>query len=227
MSASVDLSRAKDRENKNSTANKPVSRRRSNVQRSAETRSALIESVIEGLCEVGYAKTTTHEISRRAKATTGAMQHHFGSKDELILASLDRLFSEIKERLEAEVSSKGPIVDRCRDLMKALWHNYYGQQRYVAVWEVVVGSRAEPVLHEKVIQHRMASLEALQEIWNQTFAAEVGSRSSDALHFTLSHLRGAALFGLVDQSEEFIDRQLQYLSETVVQMLAGGDGKRP
>ena len=225
MNASKDLSNAKDRDAKKIIKNEAIPKRRSNAQRSEETQSALIEAVIEGLFDVGYAKTTTHEISRRAKATTGAMQHHFGSKDELILASLDRLFSEIKERLEAEASSRGPIAERCRDLMHALWHNYYGKQRYVAVWEIVVGSRVEPVLHKKVIQHRMASLETLQKIWNQTFAAEVGSQSSDALHFALSHLRGAALFGLVDQSEEFIDRQLQHLSQTVVQMLTDGDGE--
>ena len=62
--------------------------RRSNETRSAEMRAALIEAAIQSLCAIGYSKTTTHEICRRAGATSGAIQHHFGSKDELILATL-------------------------------------------------------------------------------------------------------------------------------------------
>ena len=60
--------------------------RRSNEKRSAEMRAALIEAAIQSLCGIGYSKTTTHEICRRAGATSGAIQHHFGSKDELILS---------------------------------------------------------------------------------------------------------------------------------------------
>ncbi|MFI0847738.1 TetR/AcrR family transcriptional regulator [Mesorhizobium sp. IMUNJ 23232] len=199
--------------------------RRTNEERSTETRTLFIEAVINSLCDVGYARSTTQEICRRAGATTGAMQHHFGSKDELVVAALDRLFSEIRDRLEAITAAPGAFVEeRCRKLVRELWEAYYGQRRYAAVWEIVVGSRGEAGLHERVVHHRVESLRTLQSIWDRTFTASDGTANADALHFALSTLRGWALYGLVDQDAESANRQLEILSDTLIRLLGAAGG---
>src|SRR5215212_4750967 len=64
---------------------------RTQQQRRAETRRALLDAAIESLIEVGFARTTTLEVQRRADVSRGALLHHFPSKAELLVAVVDHL----------------------------------------------------------------------------------------------------------------------------------------
>ena len=58
----------------------PPRERRSQTERTAETRERVMAAVVESIAEVGYPKTTANEIARRAGVTWGAVQHHFGER---------------------------------------------------------------------------------------------------------------------------------------------------
>ncbi len=47
----------------------------------------------------GYAQTSVEEISRRARVTTGALYHHFESKQELMRAVFEEIESGLAERV--------------------------------------------------------------------------------------------------------------------------------
>lgn len=66
-----------------------------NDARSTATRSRLIDSTIESLIAVGYARTTGVEVCRRAGLTRGALNHHFQDLAELLIASLQTLYSQL------------------------------------------------------------------------------------------------------------------------------------
>ncbi len=86
-------------------------RRRSQVDRSAETRATLIRATIDLLQMVGFAGTTTALIAKRSGVTTGALHHHFATKDELMFGVLDHASERVRERLEEEehLSSGGTL----------------------------------------------------------------------------------------------------------------------
>lgn len=200
---------------------------RTNEERTATTRSALIEAVIDSLCDVGFARSTVHEVCRRAGATTGALQHHFGSKDELIIAALDRLFGEIQNRLDAFTATvDSSIEERCRRLVWELWETYYRQRRYAAVWEIVFGSLGEPGLHARVAHHRVVSLRTLQDVWRRVLVTSDPVLLTNSLNFSLSTLRGAALYGLADQDENAIAPQLEILCDTLIRLFTADREKR-
>ncbi len=195
--------------------------RRSNGERSAEMQSALIEAAIQSLCDLGYPKTTTHEICRRASATSGAIQHHFGSKDELILATLEKLRAEIEERLENATLTSGTLETRCHRLVRELWETFYGRQRYLAVWEVAIGSRGDPAFYARVTEQRRATLRVCESIWARTFQiSETDSREKmDAMHVTLSFLRGLILYNSDAWDPRSIDSQLQIMSDSLTRIM--------
>src|SRR5205085_6681446 len=64
---------------------------RTQQQRRDETRRALLDAAVESLIEVGFARTTTLEVQRRANASRGALLHHFPSKTALLVAAVDHL----------------------------------------------------------------------------------------------------------------------------------------
>jgi AcrR family transcriptional regulator len=85
----------------------PVRTPRTQQQRREETRRALLDAAVESLIEVGFARTTTLEVQRRADVSRGALLHHFPSKAELLVAAVDHL-AEMRARELKSLSSQLP-----------------------------------------------------------------------------------------------------------------------
>jgi AcrR family transcriptional regulator len=85
----------------------PVRVPRTQQQRREETRRALLDAAVESLIEVGFARTTTLEVQRRANVSRGALLHHFPSKAELLVAAVDHL-AEMRARELKSLSSQLP-----------------------------------------------------------------------------------------------------------------------
>src|SRR5438874_13648177 len=67
----------------------PAPRRRpSQAERSARTRSALLESAARGLSRHGYGNLVLEQVAREAGYTRGALYHQFEDKEDLALAVL-------------------------------------------------------------------------------------------------------------------------------------------
>src|ERR1041384_5683522 len=80
---------------------------RTQQQRREETRRALLDAAVQSLIEVGFARTTTLEVQRRADVSRGALLHHFPSKAELLVAAVDHL-AEMRARELKALSSQLP-----------------------------------------------------------------------------------------------------------------------
>lgn len=74
-------------------------RRRSQGERTAATRGALIVAARRLFGEHGYAEVGTEEIVRTAGVTRGALYHHFGGKRDLLEAVHEQIEAETAQRL--------------------------------------------------------------------------------------------------------------------------------
>jgi AcrR family transcriptional regulator len=83
------------------------------ADRSARSRSALLESAARGLSRYGYARLVLGEVAREAGYTRGALYHQFRDKQELAMA----VIQWVDEAWREEV---GPLIDREPDPVDAL-----------------------------------------------------------------------------------------------------------
>jgi AcrR family transcriptional regulator len=214
-------------EARSATAEAGRGRRRTQQERREAGTSALIEATISSLCEAGYARTTTTEIVRRAGCTTGSLQHHFGAKEDLLLAVLDRLLEEFQSKYDAIENLEGPLDDRCRYILETLWE-IYSSPRYMAVWEISIGTRGEPNLHRAVARHRADSLALCEQAWLGAFADFDldGERLSDLMHFSLTILRGFVSYSWTDRKRamKFYRRQIDLLKKVLLSELGRTGG---
>ncbi|WP_141621841.1 TetR/AcrR family transcriptional regulator [Myxococcus sp. AB036A] len=74
--------------------------RRSNDERSATTRQALVSASRALFVEKGYAQTSTPEVVAAAAVTRGALYHHFEDKQALLRAVLEREFAELRRAID-------------------------------------------------------------------------------------------------------------------------------
>ncbi|MCA3747633.1 MAG: TetR/AcrR family transcriptional regulator [Rubrobacter sp.] len=80
--------------------NRDGNRRRTQAERRAATRRALLEAARRLFSEKGYHGTAAEEIVRQAGLTRGALYHHFEDKKDLFRVVVDEMESEIDEAIE-------------------------------------------------------------------------------------------------------------------------------
>src|ERR671911_2769058 len=88
-------------------------RRPTQADRSARTRSALLESAARGLSRYGYGNLILERVASEAGYTRGALYHQFKDKEDLALAVLDWVDETWREEV-------GPLADREPDPVDAL-----------------------------------------------------------------------------------------------------------
>src|SRR5690348_5361733 len=80
--------------------------RRTQAERAADTREALIAAARPLFAQRGFADVALETIVRAAGVTRGALYHHFADKTELFAAVFERVEGEVAARLtEAMVSA--------------------------------------------------------------------------------------------------------------------------
>ena len=112
--------------------------------RAERTRAKVLEATIDALCTCGYRGTSTQEVCRRAQVSRGTLLHHFPTRIDLLVGSLDYILAD---RVEQFVNTWSGGVVPLPDLMKALWAQWQGPV-YAAWLELAVAARTEPALRE-------------------------------------------------------------------------------
>lgn len=88
--------------------------RRTQAERSAATRAALVAAARELFTIRGFAGTGREEIVKLAGVTRGALHHHFGSKAELFRAVFEEVERDLTERVAASALSGGDPMEGLR-----------------------------------------------------------------------------------------------------------------
>src|SRR5690242_21806812 len=81
--------------------------RRTQGERTAQTRAALITAARRLFGAEGYADVGAERIVREAGMTRGALYHQFADKADLFAAVLDEVEAQIAERIGAAVAEAG------------------------------------------------------------------------------------------------------------------------
>lgn len=150
---------------------KVVKARRSNEDRTAETRARLIEATIECLNRVGYAGTTIGLLSEASGVTRGGLLHHFPSKVDLLIATAEHCLDATRSKTVVDDADQ---VDRPA-LMRAM-----RGPAGIALMEIMLGSRSDPELRArfKVVGERILTLQRRQA---EALAVRAGISAADEM----------------------------------------------
>lgn len=197
----------------------PERERRTHAERRAETRARVIAAVIDSIGELGYQKTTTAEISRRAGVTWGAVQHHFGDKDGILMAVLEESFERFLELLRDPDVSEAPLAKRVSLFVDRSWR-HFGRRQYRSTLEILLN--LPPDLDRA---WRAEVLESWSVIWSHYFPESPPNRSSsqELMRYTVSVLSGLAATRILEgQDAGARAGELSFLKDTLERSLVSG-----
>jgi AcrR family transcriptional regulator len=188
--------------------------RRSQAARRAATRAGLLEATIECLAELGYARTTTTEVCRRAGVSQGALFKHFATKSELVSRAAEHLFAglvaDYRESFARAASERGDRVDAGVRLLASI----FAQPRLHAAFELYLAARTDAELARRlrpVTERHAANLRRqARELFPE---AALANPDFDAVVDVVVHaLQGAAMGGDAVRDAERDARLLQQLT---------------
>jgi AcrR family transcriptional regulator len=176
--------------------------RRTQAERRAATRTALLDASIACLVDEGYANTTRRQIIERAGVTAGALHHHFGGMPQLLSESVRHLRAQIAQEMLAQGPPDAPsLVGRMEQLLDRIWAMRTGPL-FQAQGELLIAARTDAGLRETLVdvQHELTGLSAaatavlFPELSDQPGFPPVIDTAQAAI-------RGLALIAILDEDE--------------------------
>ena len=82
-------------------------KRRTQAERAADTRDALIAAARPLFASPGFADVSMETIVRDAGVTRGALYHHFADKTELFAAVFEKVEGEMAARMGETIAAAG------------------------------------------------------------------------------------------------------------------------
>lgn len=133
-------------------------------------RSRLLDATIGCLVELGYARTTTVEIAKRAGASRGAQLHHFPTKAELVTRAVEHLFERRMEEFRRAFAALPAEVDRAAAAVDLLWSMLSSPTAYAAL-ELHTAARTDPELRQALSPVDARFSEHVRQTFRELFPA--------------------------------------------------------
>jgi AcrR family transcriptional regulator len=176
------------------------------AERSATTRARLMDATLECLVEVGWAGTSTTEVVRRAGVSRGAQVHHFPTKDDLVLATVEHLMARrLDEYREAfrNLPEDSRTPEAGFDLLRAACSG----PTWVIWLELAVASRTNTALRERFVEVERRFWDAALRNQQQLFPdmADDEALARLVLRFAFCFVDGLSVARLVGADETELD----------------------
>lgn len=178
--------------------------RRTQAERTAETKTALLDATLDLLAESGYKATTTTAVAHRAGVSLGALLHHFPTKTDLLTEAIGHAFDRRTREYRRIMAEADPSSDSLDSSLDLLWAMCNGPTFAVFV-ELWVAARTEPELVEPLVAVDREFLVTAQQMYTDYF---LGPESNDetarvGLQMVFSLLTGLAFSNMIPGYDPF------------------------
>jgi AcrR family transcriptional regulator len=129
----------------------PAQSREGNARITTEqgTRRVVIDAAIASILEQGFYRASSNEIARRAGVSWGVIQHHFGTREKLMLAVLEDGVNHFTETVNDVAVEADTAAERLAQLLDAL-AVHYADPRYLAYMQVALNMDHDPTTSAEV-----------------------------------------------------------------------------
>ncbi|HTU14471.1 MAG TPA: TetR family transcriptional regulator [Solirubrobacterales bacterium] len=181
---------------------------RTQAQRRADTRAALLDATIESLVSYGYAGTTTGRIAELAGVSRGAQTPYFRNRAELVGAAVQHLAERRIQVAHERLSGRQVSIEEALD---TIWEEHRGDV-FDAALELWVASRTDAELRKNMlkVEREVATAIAVEA---ESALGDAARRPgfTDDLIFALATIRGLALLRISNgvSSKALAERWIQ------------------
>lgn len=192
--------------------------RRSNEERRAQSRAAVLDATIKAIVRYGYRGATSARIAELSGFTRGAQKHHFRNKAEMVAEAMEHLHDQMAQQLIEllRATEKASLSEH----IAFVWEVYQGDL-YLALAELHTVARMDVMLRTALrpAERRMHKrLSEARGLWRRDWKI-APERSMQIEQHVVNVLRGMAFQRLLEPNPEYEAAQLRVLEEAVRALL--------
>jgi TetR/AcrR family transcriptional regulator, transcriptional repressor of bet genes len=118
-------------------------------------RRQLVEAAIAVIHEHGFANATVARIARQAGISSGLVHHYFNDKDELLLATMRQLLSDLRNDAVLRLSAARTPRERVLAIIDSCFGEAQFDERVFSAWLALYGNArlAKPLQRILAIYH--------------------------------------------------------------------------
>lgn len=185
-------------------------RRRTQKERSTETRNRLLEAATDCLVELGWNATTTPEVAKRAQLSRGAQQHHFPTKADLLASLTVHITKKFHADLRERAGSLPSGSERTRAAIDLVWQAYSGRlaTAHSELWQA---ARTDTVLHTALYQAERSHMHETRPLLRTLFSEHPrhAEQLDRVVDLTLLFVRGLVMRQQLSGVTLHIERPLE------------------
>lgn len=169
-------------------------RRRTQEERSEEMRARLLNASIEVLKRNGYSGFRIADVAAEAGVSRGAQIHHYPTKDDLVTASLEHVYENV--RRETEVRAAEPLADEdVIDAAIADATRYFFSDSFSVSLDILRSAAKNPNIADRAREISVRYRVAAEHAWvDRLVASGITPKDAHVLLWLLySVLRGLAV----------------------------------
>jgi AcrR family transcriptional regulator len=201
--------------------------RRTHEERSTETRGRILDAVVQCIAELGFQRATATEIARRAGVTWGAVQHHFGGKNGILVAVLEDTFHRFSSRFDDIPVDRTPLEQRVSLFVDRAWE-HFGSAHFRSTFEILLNHLPDgDTGDEETIQAQM--VRAVDVLWTRLFFDASPRRSRRLLieRYAIAVLSGLAYNVILRGKNSGVPvGELTLLKQSILREVAGLQGTK-
>jgi AcrR family transcriptional regulator len=189
-------------------------------ERSQATRRRLLDAAVTTLVELGYGGITTGAVARRAGVTRGAQQHHFASRQELVIEAVRHMSARELEALHGKIAEMPRGRSRVKGALDLIFELYSGTF-FAAILELSLAARGEPELAAVIAAEERAMSQTVHQLAEEVFDPDALRQSDlvDRWTTALATIRGLAVLRLLGHSQQTVDRRWKFARRELLTLL--------
>jgi len=176
------------------------------MQRSDETRAALVRSACKLICALGMQGASIDRIAAEAGYTKGAFYVHFASKEDMFLALLDEHFDAELARLDAVLQGAGEPVVEARRAAEGFLARIEADPEWRRLYQELANHAARNESFRERFADRQRALRVRMAEVFERWAADLGAKPSlpaaDVAAMTMCMADGYLLNRIIDPELE-------------------------
>lgn len=200
--------------------------RRTQLERSNDSRTLILDAAVRCLAEEGYVATTTVAIQARAEVSRGRLLHHFPSRDELLVAAAQHLattrFADMERLVAGCDHASLDETARLRRATELLWEQYR-QPYFWASMELWIMARTHPSLRAELRPAEYRLGRAIHSVVAAMYGPTLSShpRFPMVRDLLLTSMRGVAMTYTFSEADPAEDRHMAAWLEIAELLLSG------
>lgn len=149
-------------------------------------RKALISAAIDAIHDRGMGQVTMGEIARRAGVSAALAHHYFGGKDQLLLATMRHLLTELGEEVQARLAEAKTPEARIAAVVRGNFSACQFRPAVISAWlAFYVQAETDPEARRllRIYTRRLESnlLHALRELTTGERAEEIAEMAASLI----------------------------------------------